>query len=55
MLPSLIHTYRDLFINVGYRIKTEETFRGIKNGMQIDVLITLFEKLNENTTAAART
>jgi SAM-dependent methyltransferase len=51
MRPPLIHTYRDLFINVGYRIKTEETFRGTKNGVDIDVLITLFEKLNEKTTA----
>jgi hypothetical protein len=51
MRPALIHTYRDLFLNVGYRIKTEETFRGTKNGVDIDVLITLFEKLNEKTTA----
>jgi SAM-dependent methyltransferase len=51
MRPPLIHTYRDLFINVGYRIKTEETFRGTKNGVDIEVLITLFEKLNEKTPA----
>jgi SAM-dependent methyltransferase len=51
MRPALIHTYRDLFLNVGYRIRTEETFRGTKNGVDIDVLITLFEKLNEKTTA----
>jgi SAM-dependent methyltransferase len=49
MRPSLIRTYRDLFVNVGYRIKTEETFRGTKNGVEIEALITLFEKLNENT------
>lgn len=53
MCPSLIHTYRDLFINVGYQIKTEETFRGTKNGVKIDVLITLFEKLNEETTGSS--
>ena len=51
MRPCLIHTYRDLFINVGYHIKNEETFRGTKNGVDIDVLITLFEKVNEKTTA----
>jgi SAM-dependent methyltransferase len=49
MRPSLIRTYRDLFVNVGYHIKTEETFRGTKNGVEIQALITLFEKLNENT------
>jgi SAM-dependent methyltransferase len=49
MRPSLIHTYRDLFVNVGYHIKTEETFRGTKNGVEIKALITLFEKVNENT------
>jgi SAM-dependent methyltransferase len=49
MRPSLIRTYRDLFVNVGYHIKTEETFRGTKNGVEIEALITLFEKLNENT------
>jgi SAM-dependent methyltransferase len=47
MHHSLIHTYRDLFINVGYGIKTEETFSGIKNGVDIDVLITLFEKFDK--------
>jgi SAM-dependent methyltransferase len=44
MLPSLIRTYRDLFLNVGYRIKAEEMFNGIKNGVDIEALITLFEK-----------
>jgi SAM-dependent methyltransferase len=53
MHAPLIHTYRDLFINVGYQIKTEETFRGTKNGVDIDVLITLFEKLNDKTTATS--
>ncbi|MGH7796470.1 MAG: SAM-dependent methyltransferase [Candidatus Binatia bacterium] len=53
MRPALIHTYRDLFINVGYRIKTEETFRGTKNGVKIDVLITLFEKPTEEKQPAA--
>jgi 2-polyprenyl-3-methyl-5-hydroxy-6-metoxy-1,4-benzoquinol methylase len=47
MLPSLIRTYRDLFVNVGYRIKAEETFNGMKNGVTIEGLITLFQKANE--------
>ena len=47
MRPALIHTYRDLFSNVGYRIKNEQTFAGVKNSVKIDVLITLFEKASE--------
>jgi 2-polyprenyl-3-methyl-5-hydroxy-6-metoxy-1,4-benzoquinol methylase len=47
MLPSLIHTYRDLFINVGYRVKNQEVFHGVKNGVDIEALMTLFEKTND--------
>jgi hypothetical protein len=42
--PWLIRTYRDLFINVGYRLATEETFAGAKDGADIEVLISLFGK-----------
>lgn len=49
MLPSLIRTYRDLFLNVGYQVKTQEIFKGMKNGVEIEVLITLYEKLNEHS------
>jgi hypothetical protein len=51
MLPSLIRTYRDLFLNVGYRIKAEEMFNGKKNGVDIEALITLFEKSDEQSAA----
>jgi hypothetical protein len=44
MRPSLIRTYRDLFVNVGYGVEAEEIFQGTKNDVQIEVLITLFEK-----------
>ena len=44
MLPAIIHSYRDLFRNVGYAIAGEETFTGTKNGVKIDGLITLYEK-----------
>jgi hypothetical protein len=47
MQPALIRTYRDLFLNVGYQVNTEDIFRGSKNGVDIDVLITLFEKRAE--------
>ena len=43
--PSIIRTYHNLFVNVGYNIRAEEVFRGTKNGVSIEVLITLFEKM----------
>ena len=52
LLPFLIRSYRDLFRNIGYQINSEETFAGIKNGIQIEVLITLFEKMNEQSAGA---
>jgi len=42
--PWIIQTYRDLFLNVGYQLRSEETFRGGKNGAQVEVLISLFVK-----------
>ena len=44
LLPCVIGTYRDLFLNVGYRLKTEDVFRSEKNGVRLDVLISLYEK-----------
>lgn len=44
LLPYLIRTYRDLALNVGFRIEREETFRGTKNGVDFEVLISLFAK-----------
>jgi SAM-dependent methyltransferase len=54
MRPSLIRTYRDLFVNVGYQVHAEEVFYGTKNGVEIQVLITLFEKKMEGATAGGR-
>jgi SAM-dependent methyltransferase len=45
--PWIIRTYRDLFLNVGYRLEAEETFHGTKNGVDIEVLISLFAKPDE--------
>jgi len=42
--PWLIDTYRDLFLNVGYRRVEEEVRRGQKDGMEYQTLITLFTK-----------
>jgi SAM-dependent methyltransferase len=42
--PWIIRTYRDLFLNVGYRLEAEEVLRGVKNGVPLEVLISLFFK-----------
>jgi hypothetical protein len=44
LLPWLIRTYRDLFRNVGYQLEAEEIFQGTKNGVDFEVLISLFAK-----------
>jgi hypothetical protein len=42
--PYLIDTFRDLFLNVGYRQEAEEIVRGTKGGFEYEVLVTLFSK-----------
>jgi len=42
--PWLIDTYRDLFRNVGFGVHTEEVFRGTKDGVEVEVLVSLFER-----------
>jgi hypothetical protein len=42
--PWLICTYRDLFLNVGFQREHEEVFRGTKNGVQLEALITLLQR-----------
>jgi len=44
LLPWLIRTYRDLFVNVGYDVESEELFGGIKHGVDMKVLISLLAK-----------
>ena len=44
LLPWLVSTYRDLVLNVGYELETEQTFRGLKHGIEFDVLMSLFRK-----------
>ena len=44
LLPYIIRTYRDLFLNVGYRLETEDIFQGTKNGVDFEILISLFVK-----------
>ena len=42
--PWIIQTYRDLFLNVGYALKSEEVFSGSKDRVEIEVLMSLFTK-----------
>jgi SAM-dependent methyltransferase len=44
LLPHIIRTYRDLFLNVGYQLDTEEIFHGTKNGVDYDILMSLLIK-----------
>ena len=37
----LVDTYRDLFANAGYRVETEETMSGGKNGVAFEILLSL--------------
>jgi SAM-dependent methyltransferase len=48
--PWIIRTYRDLFLNVGYRLEAEEIFRGTKSGAHLEVLISLFVRSGERST-----
>jgi len=50
--PWIIRTYRDLFLNVGYHLEAEEIFHGTKNGVEIEVLISLFAKVKKEDVAA---
>jgi SAM-dependent methyltransferase len=45
--PCLINTYRDLCSNVGFRLRSEEIFRGIKGEVEMQILMSLFEKGDE--------
>jgi len=50
--PWLTRTYRDLFVNVGYRIETEAVFTGSKKGEAFEVLMTLYNKPREESAAS---
>jgi hypothetical protein len=53
--PWIIRTYRDLFLNVGYRLESEEIFHGTKSGVDIEVLISLYQKPTAAAPEPART
>ena len=39
LLPWIIRTYHDLFRNVGYQVETEEVMRGVKDGVEMEILM----------------
>lgn len=44
LLPWLIDTYRDLFLNIGYEMERAEQFGGVKNGVELRIQISVFRK-----------
>lgn len=44
MRPWMIRTYRDLFVNAGFTAAHDEVFRGTKNDVAMEALITVFHK-----------
>jgi predicted TPR repeat methyltransferase len=42
--PWIIRTYRDLFVNVGYTIESENVYKAAKRGVEFEVLMTLYCK-----------
>lgn len=50
LLPWLIATYADLFVNIGYKVEAEEHFTGEKHGVTFEILMTLFSRGIESTT-----
>ena len=44
LLPWLIATYRDLFVNLGYHLEREETLSGTKDTVEYEILLSLFRK-----------
>lgn len=45
--PHLLHTYRDLFVHVGYEIERQEIAAGVDDGEEMEVLLCLFRKTAE--------
>jgi SAM-dependent methyltransferase len=44
LLPWVIRSYHDLFVNAGFAAEREETFRGRKHGVELEVLISVLER-----------
>jgi predicted TPR repeat methyltransferase len=50
--PWVTRTYRDLFVNVGYAIESEEVYKATKKGVDFEVLMTLYRKLPRKGSAS---
>jgi len=50
---SIIRTYRDLFLNVGYELTAETIFPGEKHGVYLEVLMTLYRKADPTAGASS--
>jgi 2-polyprenyl-3-methyl-5-hydroxy-6-metoxy-1,4-benzoquinol methylase len=46
--PWVVRTFRDLFVNVGFRLEREELFEDLKDGVRIQVLMSVFHKPAED-------
>jgi SAM-dependent methyltransferase len=44
VLPWIIRSYHDVFRNAGYETEREETLRGTKDGVEMEVLISLLRR-----------
>jgi hypothetical protein len=53
LLPHIIRTYRDLFLNAGYGLDAEDIFRGTKNGVEFEILTSLLLKSPADTPACS--
>jgi len=42
--PWVIRTYHDLFRHVGYSVEREETLTGVKEGVQLETLVSLYRR-----------
>jgi len=47
LLPCVIKTYESLLLNVGFYLEKQETFKGTKDGVEIETLLSLFVKPDE--------
>jgi SAM-dependent methyltransferase len=44
MLPEIVRSYHDVFRNAGYATEAEDSLRGVKDGVELEVLVSLLIK-----------
>jgi SAM-dependent methyltransferase len=45
LLPSIVRAYHDVFVRAGYEVEREDTIRGTKDGVDLEVLVSLLTRL----------